>query len=123
MAWEFTPDPICTVTDASSDTHLEMKYDGVIYRLTLTHPDGWPTEDVFTMRFAPQGPVISTNRHQISGNSLSVEDAGFGNVLNGLQFNIGAAAILGETVRVIDLSDAAPTIAAFRTCKPAVPSV
>lgn len=126
-AWEFSSSPLCTVKNQGSDQDsgmaLEMTYDGATYRLTLTHPEGWPPADVFSMRFAPQGPFISTNRHQINGDSLVVEDAGFGNVLNGLQFNIGAAAILGDTVRVIDLTGAAPAIEAFRACEPTAPSV
>lgn len=118
-AWMFEPDPICTVRHQSDDLVFQMTYDGAIYRLELTHPDGWPAADVFSLQFAPQGPFISTTQHVINGNSLMVADTGFGNVLNGLQDNLIAIAILGATQRRFDLSGAAPVIAAFRACAPA----
>ncbi|MEM9580735.1 MAG: excinuclease ABC subunit B, partial [Pseudomonadota bacterium] len=120
-AWEFSPSPVCRVSDASSPTVVEMTFDGQLYTLTLTHPDGWPAADVFSIQFAPRGPFISTSRHQISGATLSVSDVGFGNVLTGLEINEAAIAILGPLQRVVDLSGAAPAIRAFRECDPAPP--
>ena len=43
-------------------------------------------------------------------------DRGFGNVLNGLEFNDTAIAIAGETRVPFSLAGAAPEIQAFRAC-------
>jgi len=117
-AWEFTPSPVCTLTDASSPTRLEITFDGEIYAMTLTHPDGWPDAAAFSIQFAPNGPFISTNRHQVVGPALSVSDSGFGNVLTGLEINTRAVAILGPLEREIDLNGARPAVEAFRACDP-----
>ncbi len=109
---------MCTVTDATSQTALKMTFDGQIYALHLTHPDGWVNADVFAIRFAPNGPFIQTTRHEINGNTLSVADAGFGNVLRGLQINQLAQVMLGDTARQIDLNGAFEPVEAFKNCKP-----
>jgi hypothetical protein len=64
--------------------------------------------------------MISTGRHVLSedGRTLSVRDRGFGNVLNGLEFNVVALAATGDRVVSIDLDGAAPEVAAFRACTP-----
>jgi len=117
-AWEFTSTPLCKVTDSSSETDLKLTYDGSLYTLELAHPDGWKNAEVFAIRFAPNGPFIQTTRQVITGNSLSVADAGFGNVLIGLQNNQVAQAILGDVVRTIDLTGASEPIEAFKRCEP-----
>jgi hypothetical protein len=45
-----------------------------------------------------------------------VSDRGFGNVLDGLEFNQVALAATGDRVVSIDLDGAAPEVAAFRAC-------
>lgn len=120
-AWTFSADPVCTLRDTASGTVLT--YDGARYRIAITAPRAWPDAPVFTIRFAPDGPVISTTRHRVAGATLSVEDRGFGNVLDGLQYNDTATAIAGPVAHAIDLDGAAEPTAAFRACTPAAPSV
>jgi hypothetical protein len=74
------------------------------------------------MAFAGERPIsIQTNRFTLSndGRSLTVKDRGFGNVLNGLEFNARAYAMLGDTTVGISLDGINPAITAFRAC-PAV---
>jgi hypothetical protein len=115
-AWEFTSQPICTLSDSGGETQIEITYDGQIYTLRLDHPDGWPQGQIFSMRFSPVGPFISTDRHRIIGTVLEVTDTGFGNVLDGLQFNGNATALLGDVAREIRLDDASEPVADFRAC-------
>ena len=71
------------------------------------------------MQFSgPQPLSISTGQHQLSngGRTVTVVDSGFGNVLNGLQFNQTATTILGDAQIVLPLADAADAVAAFRAC-------
>ncbi|WP_108815414.1 excinuclease ABC subunit B [Loktanella sp. Alg231-35] len=121
-AWEFSPSPICTLTDTSDAGELTVTYDPTIteYTITVTLPDGtWPDAQAFAMAFVGDRPInIQTDRHILSndGRSLTVKDRGFDNVLNGLEFNISAHAILGETSLGFDLSGIGPAITAFRNC-------
>mgnify|MGYP000046903108 FL=1 len=118
LAWEFSISPICTVTDRGSDTGLKLTFDGELYALHLSHIEGWQNAEVFAIRFAPNGPFIQTTWHQIDGQTLSVSDAGFGNVLKGLQDNQVAQVLLGKTFRDIDLSGAYTPVENFKNCKP-----
>ncbi len=118
-AWQFSAQPICRL-DHAGETSVAITYDGSLYAITLTRPEGWPRGSLFTMAFQPIGPVISTRRHRIVGNALTVTDRGFGNVLNGVEFNAVAIATVGETSVTIDLSEAAPEVQAFRACSPGV---
>lgn len=82
-----------------------------------------PVSDIFSITFdGPLGLSISTDRHTLEDGSLSVRDTGFGNVLNGLEFNSRAVAQVGTRRYVFDLSDAAPEVQKFRNCEVA-PSV
>lgn len=121
QAWDFSPTPICTLTDAGSHTDVKLTYDGQLYALALINADGWPSQPVFSIRFAPLGPYISTSNHKVEGNTLKVSDTGFGNVLTGLQINQTARIILGDMVREIDLTGARAPVDAFKRCKPSVP--
>ena len=128
LAWEFRTNPICTVTHETPDVALEMTYDhGTgLYALHLTTPGPWPDDPVFGIRFdGPAGLIISTTRQSFSADrrKVTATDTGFGNVLNGLQFNHTATALLGAVAVPIPLSGAAPEIAAFRDCTTASPSV
>lgn len=115
-AWEFSPLPVCTL----SAPQVTVTYDAALpeYAITLTLPAGdWPTGTNFAIRFDGDRPLtIGTDRHVIDGNRLTVRDRGFGNVLDGLQFNTTALAIAGDQVLVIPLGDAAPAVAQFRDC-------
>ncbi len=121
-AWEFSASPICTLTDTSDAGDITVTYDPAIteYTVTVTLPDGqWPSDPTFGMAFANDRPIsIQTDQHTISpdGRSITVKDRGFGNVLNGLEFNKRAYAMLGDTTVGIDLTGIGPAITAFRAC-------
>lgn len=126
-AWEFTPDPICTLSNPGEGAETVVTYDARLpeYAIAITLADGtWPEAPVFSIRFLPNGPTISTSRHVLSDDNrrLTVTDRGFGNVLNGLEFNALAVAILGDLQVPIPLDGAAPEVARFRAC-PAPASV
>jgi len=121
-AWEFSVSPICTLTDTSEAGEITVTYDPAIteYTVTVTLPEGqWPSDPTFGMAFANDRPIsIQTDQHSISpdGRSITVKDRGFGNVLNGLEFNKRAYAVLGDTTVGIDLTGIGPAITAFRNC-------
>ena len=74
---------------------------------------------IFAIRFdGPRGLTISTDRHVIldDGATLTVTDRGFGNVLNGLEFNDTATALLGDRAVAFALDGAGPAVRAFRAC-------
>ncbi|MEL6409382.1 MAG: hypothetical protein AAFY09_00900 [Pseudomonadota bacterium] len=126
-AWEFTPGIPCRLTHETARAGIELTYDptGSLYTLTITRDAPWPDEDRFEMRFdGPRGLRIGTDRHALSNNgrSLSVADAGFGNVLDGLQFNDTATAITGDTEVTFPLAGASEPVAAFRACEANQPS-
>lgn len=121
-AWEFTASPICTLTDTSAAGEMTVTYDPAIteYTITVTLPQGiWPEAETFGMAFANDRPIsIQTDRFTVSpdGRSLTVKDRGFGNVLNGLEFNTRAYAILGDLTVGFALDGIDPAIFAFRNC-------
>ncbi|MEM1064468.1 MAG: excinuclease ABC subunit B [Pseudomonadota bacterium] len=122
-AWEFSPTPVCTLSHAEPGARLDVTYDVRAeepYAITVTRTDAaWPEAPVFAMRFdGPRGLTISTNRHRLSegGRAITVSDRGFGNVLDGLEFNATATAILGETELGFPLAGAAPEVQKFRDC-------
>ena len=121
-AWEFNPSPICTLTDTQEAGTLTVTYDPSLpeYAIAITLADGvWPVTLDFNMAFAGgNGLSIGTNRHIISGDgrTLTVTDRGFGNVLDGLEFNTRAYAVTGDFTAGFDLDGIAPAMAAFRAC-------
>lgn len=122
LAWEFTPVPICTLFHQGDDIAVMVTYDpnGGEYAIHLSREGGWPESSVFSMRFeGPRGLTISTTRHVIESEdtrTLTVRDRGFGNVLNGLNFNQKAVAILGDLEVPVSLDGAAPAVEEFRAC-------
>lgn len=126
-AWEFSPTPICTLTHRQAEVDVIVTYDAALpeYTITLTTPAPWPEADQFGLSFVgPRALSIGTGQHQLSqdGQSLRVADTGFGNVLDGLQFNNTAIGISGDKQVRFDLTDAAPAVAAFRECPAVVTS-
>jgi hypothetical protein len=119
-AWEFSPSPICTLTDAEGT--ITVTYDARLpeYSITITLAEGtWPDDPAFAMSFAGNRPIfIQTDRHRNSpdGRSLTVTDSGFGNVLDGLEFNRRAYAISGDTTVGVSLEGIGPAMEAFRAC-------
>ncbi|MEL7343762.1 MAG: excinuclease ABC subunit B [Pseudomonadota bacterium] len=120
-AWEFSATSLCILEHSEPRTNMRLTYDPIdeIYSITVTRETPWPDGDVFGMRFEGQRPVfIQTDRHLKSpdGRSVTVVDEGFGNVLNGLQYNIVALAFVGGETSGVSLAGAAPEVAAFRAC-------
>lgn len=120
-AWEFTPGTPCLLTHETDISSVELTFDptGPLYSISLTQAAPFVDAPIFSMQFAGQQPIsISTDRHQLSneGRTVTVVDRGFGNVLNGLQFNHTATATLGTQVMSFNLADAADPVAAFRAC-------
>ena len=118
-AWEFSSRPICTLTHETPEVAVKVTFDPRIgeYAIALTRSAGWPAFPLFAMRFdGPRGLTISTSRHMLDGGTLTVTDRGFGNVLNGLEFNETVLAMTGEDAVTIPLSGAAPAVREFRAC-------
>lgn len=127
-AWEFSATPVCTLTETTGDAEVTVTYDPSLpeYAITVTLTEGtWDAAPVFAIVFdGPRGLTISTDRHILSGDgrSLTVRDRGFGNVLNGLEFNLTATALSGATAVTLPLTDAAPAVRAFRDCPATITS-
>lgn len=121
-AWEFFPTPVCTLTETNDAGTMTVTFDARIpeYTITITLADAkWPNVPSFAMAFAGNRPIgIQTDRHLLStdGRSLTVKDTGFGNVLNGLEFNMRAYATAGSKTVGFDLGNIGPEISAFRNC-------
>lgn len=122
-AWEFIPGLPCLLTHENNTAQIELTYDPTapLYSVTIRQQAPWPGAPVFAMRFdGPASLAISTDRHALSrdGRAVTVTDSGFGNVLNGLQFNDTVTATLGNTTTVFSLDGASEPVARFRECKP-----
>ena len=118
---------ICTLEHSGAEAQVRLTYDPAqpLYSIAIRRAAPWPEAAVFAIRFVgPRGLTISTGAHVLSddGRTLTVTDRGFGNVLNGLEFNAAALAMAGDAVVALDLAGAAPEVAAFRACFP-VPAV
>lgn len=127
-AWEFSATPICTLDHATEEAQVVVTFDPTIpeYAISLTLTDvAWPDAAAFGIRFEGARPnLIVTDRHLLTqeGRTLTVRDSGFGNVLDGLEFNDFAVALAGDAGVAISLDGAAEPVAAFRACI-AAPSV
>ncbi len=122
-AWEATVGSVCTLTHETADARVELIYDPAqpLYSITVTRrEDPWAPAQFFGMTFSGERPnTISTSRHVLAddGASLTVTDRGFGNVLDGLQFNESAIAFTASGQSVpLSLDGAAPEVEIFRTC-------
>lgn len=121
LAWEFTPGTPCVLKHETPEVAVELTYDPgqPLYSISITRQAPFADAPAFALQFrGPQPLDIATDRHQLSngGQTVTVFDHGFGNVLNGLQFNRSATAILGEQIIEIPLQNAADAVAAFRAC-------
>lgn len=106
-------------SDPAADIQLTYDPDGPLYSITVTTPAPWPDAPVFGLQFDGSRPnIITTTRHERdeTGHSLTVTDQGFGNVLDGLEFNRTATAFSGQGLARIDLTGAAPEVQIFRAC-------
>lgn len=123
LAWDFIPGPICALHHETDQIAVKLTYDPAapLYTISLRQKTALPQAPVFSLRFDGNTPIsISTDRHVLSdgGKQLTVTDSGFGNVLNGLQFNTRMTAKLGEVRITVPLTGAAEPVAAFRVCAP-----
>ncbi|WP_299208488.1 hypothetical protein [uncultured Tateyamaria sp.] len=119
LAWEFTPTPICTLSHTEPTVDIAVTYDHAthLYAIAVTSPDGWPDAAAFSIRFDGAQPnTISTTRHSTEANTLIVTDVGFGNVLDGLEFNATATAFTQTAAVTVSLMGAAPEVQKFRAC-------
>lgn len=112
---------LCTLDHSAAAAEVRLTYDPSLpeYTIAIRLTEPWPVAEVFAMRFeGPRANMISTGAHVLSddGLTLSVRDRGFGNVLNGLEFNSFALAAAGDRVVWLNLAGAAPEVAAFRAC-------
>lgn len=127
LAWEFTPGLPCLLTYENDAVSVELTHDPIEprYSISITPTFSWPAAETFSLQFVgPFGLTISTDRQKISqeGRRLTVTDQGFGNVLNGMQFNSRMVALLGAARVEVPLTGAEAPVTAFRACT-GVPSV
>jgi hypothetical protein len=118
LAWEARSGRICELVHEGESASVRVTYDPAIpeYAIAITPGRPWRQGPIFAMRFdGPRGSTITTDRHVVSGDgaTLSVTDGGFGNVLNGLEFNHTATALLGDRAVAVPLEGAAPSRSRF----------
>ena len=121
LSWQFSQDDLCRLTHQAETVEVEVTYDPANpeYAIHLRRTVPWPAAPVFAIIFEGVRPLtISTDRHTLSedGRTLSVRDTGFGNVLNGLQYNSTATALALDSGVRVSLAGAAPEVELFRTC-------
>ncbi len=113
---------ICTLVHDTDTARIFLTYDPgrPLYTLTITRLDGgWAEAPWFAMRFDGSRTIdIATARHTLSpdASTLTVTDTGFGNVLDGLEYNETAYAFTQDQVTQFPLGGAAPEVQIFRDC-------
>lgn len=125
-AWEFTAGAPCLLTHATPAVEVTLTYDPStpLYSISLKQAHPFPAGAVFGLRFnGPLPLAIGTDRQRLSDGDtrLTVEDSGFGNVLNGLQFNDMMVATIGAQLVAVPLKGAEDAVAAFRACQSPLP--
>ena len=120
-AWEASSEgPVCLLTKDTDEAEIVVSHDprkALPYAIDLTLDAPWQAGPFFAIRFDGLQPrTITTDRHQLTRNTLTVTDRGFGNVLDGLAFNFVALAASGSTSVVIPLEGAAPEVEKFKAC-------
>lgn len=121
FAWETRSGQICELVHDGENASVRVTYDPAIpeYAIAITPRSSWSGGPIFAMRFdGPRGNTIATDRHVIIGGgaTVTVTDRGFGNVLNGLEFNHTATALLGDQAISVPLDGAGPAVQDFRAC-------
>jgi hypothetical protein len=89
------------------------------YAIRIDGPAPWPDGARLLDRLCGPRPLgISTARHRLTegGRAVTVTDTGFGNVLDGLEFNATATAVMGGARVPFSLDGAAEPVRAFRAC-------
>jgi len=123
LAWDVRLGSICVLEDQQTDVAVTLTHDpeGPLYSITITTPTPWPDGPVFAIAFLGDTPLrITTNQHVLSNDrrAITVVDRGFGNVLNGMEFNTTAVASLGGRDVSFDLQTVDDPMQPFRTCTP-----
>jgi hypothetical protein len=126
-AWDYTPGLPCLLTYQSPEVEVALTYDPTapLYTISITDGVARLRPAIFALRFeGPAALTISTDQHVLTeqGKRLSVADTGFGNVLNGLQFNRRMVAVIGDQTISVPLEGASGPVAQFRECKGGAPS-
>jgi hypothetical protein len=127
LGWSFSTNPLCTLTHDAGSVRVVVTHDPAIpeYAIALTLAEAtWPQATAFGIQFRGGRELsIGTDRHELSDGdrTLSVRDSGFGNVLDGLEFNttaraVAGAAVAGSMAIDIPLQGAAEPVRAFRAC-------
>jgi hypothetical protein len=127
FGWTFSSNPLCTLTHDAGRVRVVVTHDPAIqeYAIALTLAEAtWPQAPAFGIQFGGGRELsIGTDRHVLSDGdrTLSVRDSGFGNVLDGMEFNttaraIAGAAVAGSVAIDIPLQGAAEPVRAFRAC-------
>lgn len=125
LAWEANSGVICELAHSADEADVLVTYDpaALEYSISFTLAQPWAQAPTFALGFrGPQANIISTNRHVLSQDeaTLTVSDSGFGNVLNGLEFNQTMTAVLGEQAVNVPLEGASEAVQAFRRCASSV---
>lgn len=122
-AWDFSAAPVCTLRHKTPDMSVVVTYDprqAAPYAIALSRrAKPWPSAPVFGLRFSGgRERTITTPSHALSddGRTLTVRDQGFGNVLDGLEYNSVATAFAGATAAQMSLETAPEAVRAFRAC-------
>lgn len=120
LAWDFSPSPICTLSHESEEAKLVITHDPAVpeYRLEINLDRvSWATSATFGIAFQGGAELtIGTNRHRTDGSTLSVADSGFGNVLDGLEFNGTATAFTESQTVAFSLAGSKGPVRDFRDC-------
>ncbi|QMU58599.1 MAG: hypothetical protein GKR98_10585 [Boseongicola sp.] len=126
-AWDFSPKPVCTLSNDDGETSVRVTHDPRLdlpYAIQITRQtDTWTQSPVFALRFdGPRSLTISTDRHQLSPDTstVSVQDRGFGNVLDGIAFGHTATAFLGDQSTTFSTTGAKSAVEQFRNCSTAL---
>lgn len=121
VAWEFRVGDLCELRHSGASGDVRVTYDpaGGDYAIHLTRERAWLPSAWFAIRFeGGRENTISTDRQTLSedARTLTVRDRGFGNVLDGLEFNATATAFTEDTAMPMALDGAAGPVGEFRAC-------
>lgn len=126
LAWDFSPDPICRISEKQDLVEINLTFDHAsgVYAIAFTKLEApWDQGQQFSIRFeGPRPKLIRTDRHvfSVDGYTLTARDTGFGNVLDGLQYNTLAALETGDERIFIQIHKSFPAMEAFRKCVKAI---
>ena len=122
FGWEFEAGPTCVLRDVQDQVSVTLTHDPSVpeFSISIRQNVSWVGGPIFAIAFVGDSPFeITTNRHVLSddGQTLTVRDRGFGNVLNGMEFNATAIASLGDQQVTFDLQAVDEPLQPFRTCE------